>query len=1256
MSKMLCVMDSVGKTAGKGQNRQYWKDSVWALQKEGIAVTVVFWQGATVQQLVELAEANWNQEFHHTMLISFGNNFFTAQGVHITEQQWQAEKERIVQALQRFSRNCRSPVQEVVLGGDATQWQVQNPATFQERVQSVFVSCRDLSERVKFTDAKEWVSGLDASHWDGFHLKSGGTQRRDFASDWLANNIKRSWRAFQPNPSCQVLPPPNPSHWEAPPPVQTPGVTANAGAIFSAGPASAPPRREGYPDRAVARNPASSNPSPWKAPPPSWTPGLVANTFASFSAGSMPGPSQREAFPDLATSFAMPPTKKGAAKIKSVRFPPSTPPPPTVPVDEAASPNKPAQSAHSAGPALPAGTSRALPADAGPMPPRPVPVPDAVIPTDHVRGTVSADANCDAPMPQPIGRPAKYSRLPKTWYMTTRVMECGVRRWCWLCNKSMVDDDSEKAHLQHPHHRNCEQDQKGPWNRFTRLTLESIALMEPRIRPTPEIMFNATELAKEVEANGGVMKPFWPGDDADDVDLEEKPRFLDIEDLKKSAVKPFWMYPERYPEFQGETSAQKERRKKKEASEKWAKIGELNDARAKIGRPVLTKDQVEEYWGVLARAQEVEMQEARDKLLGLDCSSTGHVVLGASTPNASSSAQPAAPTANEIRPVPAPSPIPRLEPLAVLKRVARARPLWADLEGEDEDPSATAVWDTAVDQKADQEVPPPPATSPKRGYHKLRTPRTLRRWRKNKRQAPTYNASDIPVASSTSDAATEIRPPATAVSGTTGEQKTDRDALYRKVFDDIARANECALPNEVPPPTATSPKRGYYNLKAEAHRKKNRRLNTTKNEKVCLDTYSDPQAHRIQEQFLENFARERAGAEHYHAPKAEASTPTAEDDSTAQPEARRPETFMVGTMEVDIAFPLASDRSVVQETPSADLPMNTGQTPAEKAAQTAPSAGPASSSEEAGPQSQFDAWKTAMADYVTSLGLGPTRPITKPDTVSACSGESRAQDCGERVAAAPSADERDYLDQQRAFFQAVIHGTSFGSSGISAMQKEIKSAAKYLLRWRGLATRWSIFEAANRVDLASQGYGPTCPRKLLGRVVDGAFKLGWQCSGHADENPPTDFFPIHSDIKERQLEALTHYHIFDEVSRALDEDRILELWSEPNTAATPYMREMASRILDKVYGKHDFTDDALRKLPYYPSGLERKRRRRAAEAVLDEATRVRASTAVAKMTADLGLQHLPRRCTKLPKIGHLSASEHPTAAVSMDVDPAPLNT
>ena len=206
------------------------------------------------------------------------------------------------------------------------------------------------------------------------------------------------------------------------------------------------------------------------------------------------------------------------------------------------------------------------------------------------------------------------------------------------------------------------------------------------------------------------------------------------------------------------------------------------------------------------------------------------------------------------------------------------------------------------------------------------------------------------------------------------------------------------------------------------------------------------------------------------------------------------------------------------------------------------------------------------------------------------------------------------------------------------MQKEIKQAAKYLLRWRGLATRWPIFKDANRVNLASQGYGPTCPKKVLGRFVDGVFKRGWQCSGHKDQNPPTDFFPIRSDDEKQKLEALTHYHIFDEVSRAFDEGRILELWSEANTSASPYMREMARRILDKVYGRHDFTDDALRKLPYHPSGLERKRRRRAAEAVLDEARRIRASPAVAKMTADLGFPQASRRCSRLPEIGRAVTS------------------
>ena len=38
-----------------------------------------------------------------------------------------------------------------------------------------------------------------------------------------------------------------------------------------------------------------------------------------------------------------------------------------------------------------------------------------------------------------------------------------------------------------------------------------------------------------------------------------------------------------------------------------------------------------------------------------------------------------------------------------------------------------------------------------------------------------------------------------------------------------------------------------------------------------------------------------------------------------------------------------------------------------------------------------------------------------------------------------------------------------------------------------------------------------------------------------ESNPPTDFFPIHNDDEKQKLEALTHYHIFDEVSRAFDE-------------------------------------------------------------------------------------------------------------------------
>ena len=159
------------------------------------------------------------------------------------------------------------------------------------------------------------------------------------------------------------------------------------------------------------------------------------------------------------------------------------------------------------------------------------------------------------------------------------------------------------------------------------------------------------------------------------------------------------------------------------------------------------------------------------------------------------------------------------------------------------------------------------------------------------------------------------------------------------------------------------------------------------------------------------------------------------------------------------------------------------------------------------------------------------------------------------------------------------------------MQNEIKGAAKYFLRWRGESARWRPFDEANRVDLASKGYGPTCPKKVLGRFVDGVFKLGWQCNGHKDQSPPPDVFPTHSANEEQKLEALTHYYIFHEVSQAFEEGRISELWSEANTIATPYMRSMAGRVLDRVYGRHDFTHNALGNLPYHPPGLRRKRRR-----------------------------------------------------------------
>ena len=55
MFKVFCVMDSVGKTAGKGSSRQYWSETVSVLKGVNIELHVRFQQGAGLQTLVRVA-------------------------------------------------------------------------------------------------------------------------------------------------------------------------------------------------------------------------------------------------------------------------------------------------------------------------------------------------------------------------------------------------------------------------------------------------------------------------------------------------------------------------------------------------------------------------------------------------------------------------------------------------------------------------------------------------------------------------------------------------------------------------------------------------------------------------------------------------------------------------------------------------------------------------------------------------------------------------------------------------------------------------------------------------------------------------------------------------------------------------------------------------------------------------------------------------------------------------------------------------
>ena len=204
--KMLCVMDSIGKTAGSGQNRQYWKQAEEGLNEEGIAIIVKFQQGASFSELVDLALQTWNQSFHFTQIISFGNDLFLQSGTHIKDEVFENSASQMAHAFQRFSAGCESPQREVVFGGVASQWDVQNPDVFESRIQSVMGRFRELTDlnapHMELTHAKSWVSGLNSSHWNGFHLQS---DNREFAITWLSDNVRRSWHRAVSNESNMAV-------------------------------------------------------------------------------------------------------------------------------------------------------------------------------------------------------------------------------------------------------------------------------------------------------------------------------------------------------------------------------------------------------------------------------------------------------------------------------------------------------------------------------------------------------------------------------------------------------------------------------------------------------------------------------------------------------------------------------------------------------------------------------------------------------------------------------------------------------------------------------------------------------------------------------------------------------------------------------------------------------------------------------------------------------------------------------------------
>ena len=185
-SRWFAVMDSVGKTAGKGSSRWYVKDVAEKL-KPVVELKVEREIGAGMEKLAQLtaAHAAWIKHADITWVLSLGNDLIDQAGRNIPEHAWPRTFGIISGSLRSMAEQFRHQRHFIVFGGKPEMWEIDEPHVFYARVEQVL--CEGRRCGLTMVDARQWVDETEKADWVYFHLRD-----RCFAADWMSRMMLRT--------------------------------------------------------------------------------------------------------------------------------------------------------------------------------------------------------------------------------------------------------------------------------------------------------------------------------------------------------------------------------------------------------------------------------------------------------------------------------------------------------------------------------------------------------------------------------------------------------------------------------------------------------------------------------------------------------------------------------------------------------------------------------------------------------------------------------------------------------------------------------------------------------------------------------------------------------------------------------------------------------------------------------------------------------------------------------------------------------